>query len=108
MSQAHYVLCDNQAVHPPYAGPIPPAVAAVRHPNGTDWCFCLDCLNETLDHADAFPNFEPLYLVWAWDAGTRSCPLHHWPDVLCRDWAAEHAAMIRALTAPALVPATRE
>lgn len=96
MSQAHYVLCDHLGSH---LGELaqPPAVAAVRRPDGTDWRLCLPCLNLTLDVCDLRSELEPVYLVWTYDAGTRTCPLHHWPDVVCRDWSAEHAALIRAL-----------
>jgi hypothetical protein len=65
---------------------------------------CLGCLDKALDLYDRFPIFEPTKLEWIWDAGTRTCPLHHWPDVVCADWGAEHAAMLRAMW---LAPAGR-
>lgn len=104
MSQAHYLRCDQQQFHD--SNETAPVVASIRSPRGVDWNLCRDCLDSILDRCDDQPEAEPLYLVWAWDAGTRSCPLHHWPDVLCQDWAVEHAAMLRALMAPYRVPAT--
>lgn len=103
MSQAHYVRCT---VCPSSA--IATIWYAVRRPRPIPLCFRhLNRALDLADLADRHPRWsEPVKIEWAYDAGTRSCPLHHWPDVLCQDWAVEHAAMIRALTAPYRVPAT--
>jgi hypothetical protein len=100
MSQAHYVICSHDEC-------TVPAVAELTYPYST-LRVCTEHLNHILELADVdgmkfrknggpWFDAEPLALVWTWDAGTRTCPLHHWPDVVCRDWSAEHAAMIRAL-----------
>lgn len=66
----------------------------------------MDSLLDSADELDnPFRHEEPLSIEWLWDAGTRTCPLHHWPDVLCRDLGDEHAALIRALLGTA-VPMT--
>jgi hypothetical protein len=97
MSQAHYVRCQQTSEHAPFGPELPPAVAAIRSPRGIDWRLCLECLNGVLDRADDRPEFEPTALSWTWGPGERVCPLHHWPDVVCGDWSAEHAAMLRAM-----------
>jgi hypothetical protein len=80
------------------------AVAVMHMPYflGNRLPMCLAHMIEFFDRRDAlegnpFRHEEPTRLEWLWDAGTRTCPLHHWPDVVCRDWSAEHAALIRAL-----------
>jgi hypothetical protein len=57
----------------------------------------LDTLLNSVDSENPFRHAEPTKIEWVYDAGTRHCPLHHWPDVLCSDWGPEHAAMLRAL-----------
>lgn len=100
MSQAHYRVCTwfipefqcHEAVVASlhsgsrFGNPIRPV--------------CLQHLNAWLDECDSdfwAARPEPLAIMWVWDAGTRTCPLHHWPDAVCADWATEHAAMLRAM-----------
>lgn len=101
MSQAHFLRCCWRFGEHLECGA--PAIAHIRRNTGfriVESPACADCLNRYLDLVDGrsdggywwtFP--EPLAITWLWDAGTRTCPLHHWPDVLCRDWSAEHAAL---------------
>jgi hypothetical protein len=95
MSQAHYVRCGWSA----YKG----AEHGIAVANVTDHAHrvvpvCVGCLDTWLDFIDnTYPRLEPLRIEWVYDAGTRTCPLHHWPDVVCADWGAEHAAMLRAM-----------
>lgn len=89
MSQAHYVLCATNPAHGP-------AVAAVRHPSSfKDWPVCKLCLDAVLDRCDDHPEHEPSRLRWAWDAGTRWCPIHRWSAVLCEGWSEDEHHLFR-------------
>jgi hypothetical protein len=87
MSQAHYVLCDYVYQHQPWTAP--PAVAHVRKWTGSEVALCGPCLNEMLDWCDGRPKREPRRIEWVYDAGTRICLVHRWPEVLCADWTRE-------------------
>lgn len=95
MSQAHYTRCGWLAYKDAEHGE---AVAYVTNHVGRVVPVCVGCLNSWLNFVDnTYPRLEPIALEWVYDAGTRQCPLHHWPDVLCADWGLEHAAMLRAM-----------
>lgn len=120
MSQAHYVRCGHMTPSPDSNRfenrdilCSTPAVVIMHMPYflGNELPACLKHMTKFFDHLDdeeqkgnPFRHEEPTRLVWVYDAGTRVCPLHHWPDVVCADWGREHAAMIRQLrwTAPGL------
>lgn len=98
MSQAHYTQCAWIK----YDGVLHSAVLAqLTLASGTDIVVCRTCVDDLLDFADRMRtptlDLEPRRMEWLWDAGTRMCPLHHWPDALCADWSTEHAALIRGL-----------
>jgi len=99
MSQAHYAQCAWISYTGADHGD---AVARMTLRNGKIVVVCKGCLDTWLDFLDRMSlgesvRLEPRSIEWLWDAGTRTCPLHHWPDVLCADWGIEHAAMIRGL-----------
>lgn len=94
MSQAHYSTCVWGADVVGSHGPGVPAVARVawrigwddEHGGSVHWALCRACLDDQLDKADRGAVFEPVAIEWVYDAGTRFCPVHHWPAELCSDW----------------------
>lgn len=117
MSQAHYVRCGHMTPAPTWmlreiglvgdAQCDASAVVVMHMPYflGMDKPpMCLRHMIEFFDRRDEeeqegnpFRHAEPHRLEWVYDAGTRMCPLHHWPDVVCADWGREHAALLRAM-----------
>lgn len=103
MSQAHYFGTCSWFVDP-YAC-TDDVVALLHVPMGRGSPMrpvCKTHLDVWLDWSDGDllgpMEPEPLKIDWVWDAGTRICLLHHWPDVLCAGWTDEHKRLVSALT----------
>lgn len=99
MSQAHYRRC-SWFIEPWECPDIVVAVLTVRGQRGLPWRpMCKTHLDAWLDWADGDGlgpmRPEPAHIEWTWDAGTRTCPIHHWPAVLCEGWSDEHRTLIK-------------
>lgn len=94
MSQAHYTTCRSADWRGECGAA---AVALVWLAPSVVSPRCVEHLNDLLDFRDMTRLPEPLKIEWVWDAGTRTCLLHHWPDVLCAGWTDEHKRLVSAL-----------
>jgi hypothetical protein len=96
MSQAHYARCDSDIC-------TQAAVARLVYfrPEASILA-CREHLDMILDnyadegkffrHVASGPEWfsaEPRRIEWVYDAGTRVCGVHLWPEILCADWPRE-------------------